>query len=1065
VHTGLSQNSDRGWCGVVESGDGEPASFEIRLFGAVQAHHASRILDLGGTRARSVLAVLLLHPGQTVPKTRIVECAWRGDPPPTAEDLVAAYVSRLRKALIPAGDLIRLRSVRPGFRADLNPGLVDVHRFTTLLNLAGGDREGLEDDLAADHLRQALGLWHGNTIALADMESDWLRSQARVLEDRRLDALERLARIELDADRPDTAAALLQDTAPAHPEREGLTVTLVRALTALGESARAADLAARAGQTLIDLGQDPGPQLRRAQTAALARRPDQPTTPRGTRHQLPGDTSAFTGREQELSELLGLAVGAGPPSAVVIWALDGMAGIGKTALAIHAGHQLAERYPDGQMFLDLHGYTQGLTPREPADALATLLQAFGITPQQIPADPGARAALYRDRLAGTRTLLVLDNANSEAQVRPLLPGDGGCLLLVTSRKRLKALDDARALPLDVLPMPDAVALFRHVAGPDRTPPNDPLLEQIATLCGRLPLALRIAAALIRHRHTWTLTRLADKLRQARPDLTGFSDGDRNLTSVFNLSYEALGDDQRLLFRRLGLAPGPDTDAYAAAALLDSSLTQAEDLLQDLIDHNLLAEPAEGRYRPHDLIRAHAQTLAVRLDYKSDREAALGRLLHYYAHTAQTASISIARLPRPRPDGPVPAFAPAPRDPDAARAWLRTEYLNLEAAFSHARTHALDRHTIALAAGLGEILQSDGPFTRALEIHRTAAEVAEHQHQPGARAAALIDLGRVRFLTEDVLGAADALAQALEISRRIGNRLGEAAALNTLGRVRYATGDFPGATDALAQALEIYRQIGNRLGEAAALNTQGQVRFLTGDVLGAADALAQALEISRQIGNRLGEAAALNTLGRVRYATGDYPVAANALTQALKIYRQIGNRLGEAGALTNLGQVHFLSGDVLGAADALAQALEISRQIGNRLGEAAALNTLGRVRYATGNYPVAANALTQALKIYRQIGDHGDKAYALNHYAATITATGDHPRALALYHQALAMNRELHNPNGEAISLEGIAEHYLAAGDPIQGTTHLCQAIEIYRRLGMRADIERVTARLAGLITP
>jgi len=231
----------------------------------------------------------------------------------------------------------------------------------------------------------------------------------------------------------------------------------------------------------------------------------------GPPRQLPATTPAFTGRESELAELLELAERAwvgDDPGTVVISAIDGIAGIGKTALAVHAGHRLAAWFPDGQLFIDLHGYTQGIDPRDPADALAAILRDLGVPPQQIPADPGALAAVYRDRLVGTRTLILLDNAANETQVRPLLPGSGGCLVLVTSRKRLKALDDAHALPLEILPMADAVALLREVAGPGRTNTDDPLLQEIATLCGQLPLALRIAAALIRASTSWKPTLVA-----------------------------------------------------------------------------------------------------------------------------------------------------------------------------------------------------------------------------------------------------------------------------------------------------------------------------------------------------------------------------------------------------------------------------------------------------------------------------------------------------------------------------------------------------------------------------
>jgi tetratricopeptide (TPR) repeat protein/transcriptional regulator with XRE-family HTH domain len=846
---------------------------------------------------------------------------------------------------------------------------------------------------------------------------------------------------------------------------------------------------------------------RSARPAAPGPDPGRLVAPR----QLPADTALFTGRDEELAGLLALADGAGAghgPGAVVISAIDGMGGVGKTALAVHAGHRLAEHFPDGQLFLDLYGFAQDTAPREPGEALAGLLGALGVPPGQVPAQEEARAALYRERLAGTRTLVVLDNAFDEAQVRPLLPGAAGCLVLVTSRRRLKALDDAVPMPLDVLSHGEAVAVLRQAARTHDDPADDAGWVQAAELCGRLPLALVIAGALLRTGgKAWTLARLIDRLtpRQAGDELAGYTDEVRSLAAVFDLSYRSLPEHEQLLFRRLGLLPGSEIDAYGAAALLDADLDAADLLVQRLADHSLLIGASPGRYRVHDLIRAHASTLAARLDPEPERSTAQGRLLHYYAHTAQSASLPIARWPRPAPDGPAPAHAPDLTHSDAARAWLLAEHQNLDAAFTHASTHGLDHHAIALAAGLAEILRVGGPWTRALHVHQTAAQTAEHLGRPADHATTLTDLGRVRYITGDYPGAGDAHVRALEIYRALGNRHGEATALNDLGHVRYITGDYPGAVDAHIRALEISRTLGNRHGEANALTDLGRVRCITGDYAGAVDAHVRALEIYRALGNRHGEANALNGLGRVRYITGDYPGAGDAhtraleiscalgdrhgeanaltdlgrvrqltgdypgavdaLTRALEIYRALGNRHGEASALNDLGRVRYLTGDYPGAVDALTRALEIYRVLGNRHGEASALNGLGRVRYITGDYPGAGDAHTRALEIFRALGNRADEAWALNYYAATLAATGQHHRALALYRQALVMNRELNKPDDEAVSLEGIGEYHLATGDPAQGTAHLQQALEIYQRLGMRPDTERVQARLNSLTTP
>ncbi len=545
---------------------------------------------------------------------------------------------------------------------------------------------------------------------------------------------------------------------------------------------------------------------------------------------------------------------------MVISAIDGMAGIGKTALAVHAAHRLSDRFPGGQLFLDLHGYTEGYPPREPGQALEALLRALEVPAQRIPEDTEERAALYRQRLARTRTLILLDNALDEAQVRPLLPGTPGCLILVTSRRRLKGLDDARSLSLDLLPAPDAVALLRAVIGPDRVAADEPLLGKITDLCGRLPLALRIVGALLRHRPSWSLRHLAGLLRNQHGRVQALSDGERDLATVFNLSYTGLDPQHRLLFRRLGLVPGPHADAYAIAALLNTDPSTATRLLEDLVDHNLLQCHAPGRYRLHDLMRTHAHCLAA-TDPVADRENALDRLLSYYAHTARVASIPITRSAQRASEGPAPAHTPALPDPETARTWLRTERDNLEHALTHAHNHDLHEHTLALATGLAEILRTDGPYAHALALHQAVADTAEHHGHPTAHADALANLGIMRRLVGDLAGADDAFSQALEIYRATGDRHGEAGTLAELGRARGYAGDLGRAVGTFSQALEIYRATGDRRGAADMLAELGIMRRVSGDLAGADDAFSQALEIYRATGDRHGEADALTELGR------------------------------------------------------------------------------------------------------------------------------------------------------------------------------------------------------------
>jgi tetratricopeptide (TPR) repeat protein len=685
--------------------------------------------------------------------------------------------------------------------------------------------------------------------------------------------------------------------------------------------------------------------------------------------QLPADTRVFTGRENEVARLTALVrdLTAADDGATVIVALDGMAGVGKSALAVRVAHLLADRFPDGQLFLDLHGHTRDLPPLDPADALACLLTSLQVPPGQIPAGPDARAAALRARLAGTRTLILLDNAATEAQVRPLIPGNGGCLVLITSRRRLKALDEAHTLALDVLPRLDAIALLQTLVGPERASAQDARWLEIADLCGCLPLALRIAAALLRHRPAWTLRHLVVKLRAAPLEPGSFTDGERDLSAVFNLSYQTLDDARRVLLRRLGLAPGPDIDAPAAAALLDTDQARAERLLQSLVDHHLLSEPAADRYRMHDLVRAYAHAQAVAVDAGPERDQALGRLLNYYAHTAQSASHAISRHTRRQPSGPSPARRPDLRDPEIAHTWLRTEYANLDAAFTHVHAHDLDSHIVALAAGLAEILRIDGPWSRALEVHRTAAKAAEHLDQPDAYANALADLGHMLYMTGDYSGAVDALSQALASCQLIGHRNGEANALTDLGRVMYATGDIPGAVDVLARALAIYRDLGHRNGEANALTSLGDVKYQMGDHPGAVDVHTRALAIYRDLGHRNGEANALVNLGRILSATGDYPGATDNFTRALAIHREIGERRNEAWALNHYAAAIDATGDRTRAVELYRKALIMNRELNKPDDEAISLEGIADHHLAFGETVEAARHLHQALEIYRRLG--------------------------------------------------------------------------------------------------
>ncbi len=729
---------------------------------------------------------------------------------------------------------------------------------------------------------------------------------------------------------------------------------------------------------------------------------------------LPRDIASFTGRQQELQELVDAAAGAG--GVVGIHAIGGMAGVGKTAFAVHAAHRLADRFPSGQIFLPLHGHTPGQQPVDPEDALASLLLAAGVPAAQIPPGLEARMALWRDRLAEKQLLLVLDDAASSEQVLPLLPGAGGSLVLVTSRRHLSALDDATAVSLDTLPPGQAAALLVRLAGRAGLSPDDPAAAEITRLCGYLPLAIGMVARQLHHHPAWTAPGRAAELAAAQDRLELMATENVSVACAFHLSYEDLTADQQRLFRRLGLHPGADIDGYAAAALDGTDLPAARRGLEALYDQYLIAEPAQGRYRLHDLIREHARALAGQLDPDRDRDGATTRLLDYYQHTAARADAFITRQTRPAApaaaaaDSVIPAAVPALGDDQQALAWLRAERASLLACLDQAtqsRT-SQDARVIALTAGIAGLLRRDGPWTEAIARHTAAISAARH----------------------------------------LGDRLGQANALNDLGDVRRLTGDYPGATQALEQALGIYQDLGDRLGQANALSNLGYIRRMTGDLPGATQALEQALGIYQDLGDRLGQANALRELGVVRSGTDDYPGAVPALEQALGIYRDLGDQIGQAAALSFLGEVRQrMTGDYLAAAQALEQALGLSRDAGDRPGQASALSRLGEVRRMTGEHPAAAQALEQALGLFRDLGDREGEAVALNETGALHRVGGELAQAEECHQQALDLARAAGSSWAEAHALAGLGRCSAAGGHAAQAEDLLRQALEIFQRIG------------------
>jgi tetratricopeptide (TPR) repeat protein len=687
---------------------------------------------------------------------------------------------------------------------------------------------------------------------------------------------------------------------------------------------------------------------------------------------------------------------------------------------------------------------------DPADALASLLLAAGVAAQAIPAGLDARAGRWRDHLAGKKVLLVLDDAAGHEQVGPLLPGTAGCLVLVTSRRRLAALEDAAVLSLDTLAPEEAAALLARLAGRPDLGPGDAGAAEITRLCGYLPLAIGMLGRQLAHHPAWTTAGLAAELAAAKQRLELMTAENLSVAAAFGLSYRDLTAAQRRLFRRLGLHPGADIDAYATAALNGTTPGQARRHLEALYDQHLITQPASGRYRFHDLIREHAQTLAA-ADDPAARDAAT-RLLDYYLHTARAAGQHMPSwftAESPAPPGRPPASAPPVSTPRQAAAWLEAERANLHAAAGYAAATGRPSHAMLIPAAMAGFLDARGYWDQNLALQQAAFAAARQAGDRPGQARALLLLSLTQCMIEDLPAAAASATRALELYRDLGDRAGQATALTATGTLGGVNDDYPAAAAALRQAVELYRGLGHRGGEAEALNELGAVHRYTGDYPAAAACHRQALEHYRDLGHRRGQGHALLYLGAVQRLTGDYPAAAAALRQALALSRDPDDPLWQAWALRELAAVQRLTGDYPPAAASSRQALTLCRDQRDLRSQAYALNELGLVQQLTGDYPAAASH-QQALQLYREVGNRRGQAETLNGLGELSSRTAATRQARDQHAQALAIARDLGTPPDEARALEGIGRSHLQDGHTSEGTASLEQALAIYQRIGSPA---------------
>lgn len=1005
------------------------ASMEFRLLGPLEVRRNGAGIPVKRGKQRQILAALLLNPGRLVSIDELMVALWDAAPPPSARQSVHNCVMRLRHTL---GEAAQDRiTTQPGgylIRADQDE--IDVARFEIMLQAARSAAQAGVWPVAASKARAALALWRGEP--LADVESELLavREVPRLTE-LRLQAQETAADATLHLDRASEVISELQRLTADHPLRERLHQLLMLALYRDGRQAEALAWYQQARRILADeLGSEPGAGLRQLQQRILAADPalavigpaDSPAAGRSAvPRELPAPVRHFVGRGTELRELNRLLdqSGARTHGAMVISAIGGMAGVGKTALAVEWAHGVAARFPDGQLYIDLRGYDPD-EPMDAAEALARFLRALGLPGQDIPAEGSERAARFRSLLADRRVLMVLDNAKGVEQVRPLLPGSPGCVAVVTSRDSLAGLiarDGAARVDLDLLAQPAALSLLRALIGA-RVDAEADAARTLAARCARLPLALRIAAELAIARPDVSLRALADELADEQRGLDLLNAGGDPRTgvrAVFSWSYRNLAADEARLFRLLGLPPGATVDLYAAAALAGAAVADTRRQLEALARAHLIqpAGPDPDRFLLHDLLRAFARELAQTDD--DERRDALTRLFDHYLHTAGTAMETLFPAERHRRPQICPCLWAAPdlTHAEAARAWLDAELSNLVAAAGYAAENGWPGHTTRLSGTLFRYLGGGGHFPEATVIHTHAVKAARAIGDRDAEAAALSCLSQIDLHYGRSQQATSQLRQALLLLRDTEDWAAQARILHNLATVEVQEGQYRQAGQHHQHALILHQSAGNQAGVARALHGLSDVDLRLGHYDRAEANLARARALCQEIGDRVNEAYIMALTGDLSLRLGNCRDAETQLERALSMFRETGDQTGEAWALAHLGAAHLGLGRDTLAIEYHQQARTVAGQTNDLFGEAEALNGLGEAYLATGQTAEARIAHTCALGLARQTGDRYEQARAQAGLAQTHQAD-DPERALDHWQEAFALYDDLGTPEAAQI---------------------------------------------------
>ncbi|MFE0176189.1 BTAD domain-containing putative transcriptional regulator [Streptomyces sp. NPDC059002] len=954
-------------------------SVRFSVLGPVRAWHGEEQLSIGSPQQRALLTALLLREGRGASMAELIDALWGDEPPHQALAAVRTYAARLRKVFPPG----LLASISGGYaiRLPVPHEALDLGVAEQLWADAGKARIAGDLTRARTLIDEALALWVGEP--LSDVPGPYADAQRARLEEWRRLLVE--TRLEMDLEQGCHAEAVPELTAltAAHPLRERLRELLMLALYRCGRQAEALAVYADTRRLLADeLGVDPRPGLRELQMRILQADPGlaEPAAPspessavtvrRPT--QLPATVPDFTGKDALVTELGAVLSSAGERGSTRVAALAGIGGTGKTTLAVHVAHLARSFFPDGQLYVDLQG--AGARAADPETVLGAFLRALGTPDSAIPDTLVEREALYRSVLADRRVLVLLDNARDVAQVRPLLPGTGGSAALITSRVRMVDLPAAHLVDLDVMSPEEALRLFTRIVGEERLAPQRDAALDVVAACGFLPLAIRIAASRLSARRTWTVSVLAAKLADKRRLLDELQAGDLAVKATFELDYGVLEPAQARAFRLLGLAEGPDISLAAAAAMLDLSVEETEDLLESLVDTSLLESAAPGRYRYHDLVRLYARACAERDELPpSARDASLSRLMDFYLRTASAAyamahpgDTMVAHFETGRTAGL--AFD----DRAAARDWLPSESDCVLACVQQSLTTGSLRRGVDLLLAARELADPganpglyESVADAACAASRAAGDVRAEGRARTALATVLLAAGR--------LERADGEARrALALAGATGDPLPRCWATGDLGIIATLQGRYEDGERYLRQAVDTFRALGNRPGEAAALSNLSRVHLATDRPADAVELAREAQDIYDGMGLTLQGADARYALGLALAGSRRFEEAVSQLRLALEVFREHRHRTREGQALFRLAEVHMARGRFADAASDAELALSLLTGPARATHRASALTLLGRALDGIGHTDRARACWREALSLFDQLGSAGTR---------------------------------------------------------------------------------------------